>query len=651
MNISKNFEYYFCDFFGTLMFRDCSPDDIKRIWSNSIVTKLDIKIDVEEMYHLRRSCEIKAYSESNNGEFNYETLIKNVFERLSVFYNLRKDFKTFFDFCLKIETETEIEHQILNKELFETLFELKKLGKKMIIVSDFYLNSAVLKTFLMAKGVNEFFDGICVSCEYENSKAVGGLYDLVIDELCINDKKSVIMIGDNYKSDCVKSKKAGIRHFYYKSNKNYGKKIKAVDLLKTELDKKLDLSIYADYSYFFYLFIQRLYNNLSSEGFSNVYFFSREGEYLKKLFDCYNQIQCTLNNKPFIESHYLYVSRQSTYAPSLNADITKESFDKLFSEYPDLSINAFLKNIGIVETGEVSDVLKHLNINPKIIQQDIKNSSDFNKIINYSQFKNIYYDAITKKKENCVRYFKQEGITSNSRIAIVDVGWKGSIQDNIHKLLEDVRINGYYCGLSKNARFSKDNKKYGLMFSEIPFKSKDYSVWSFQSNFLERLLTASHPSTNYYEFKDNKYIPVFNDFGTEEENYRLIVNIQNSIYNKFNAISRSVNQSPFFENEIYSFFKCMHINNCCNVSKKHMILQQKLLAGQLENFGYQESAGKRINELVSPINVLLKLKSNIKLLMDNVLIANLLNIKGFHRTAAVFLRIAKKKLKGKSGIG
>ena len=189
------------------------------------------------------------------------------------------------------------------------------------------------------------------------------------------------------------------------------------------------------------------------------------------------------------------------------------------------------------------------------------------------------------------------------------------------------------------------------MFSEIPFKSKDYSVWSFQSNFLERLLTASHPSTNYYEFKDNKYIPVFNDFGTEEENYRLIVNIQNSIYNKFNAISRSVNQSPFFENEIYSFFKCMHINNCCNVSKKHMILQQKLLAGQLENFGYQESAGKRINELVSPINVLLKLKSNIKLLMDNVLIANLLNIKGFHRTAAVFLRIAKKKLKGKSGIG
>ena len=36
MDISKEYEIYFFDFFGTIMHRKCSGDDIKKIWSNQL---------------------------------------------------------------------------------------------------------------------------------------------------------------------------------------------------------------------------------------------------------------------------------------------------------------------------------------------------------------------------------------------------------------------------------------------------------------------------------------------------------------------------------------------------------------------------------------------------------------------------------------
>ena len=36
MDINKEYEIYFFDFFGTIMHRKCSGDDIKKIWSNQL---------------------------------------------------------------------------------------------------------------------------------------------------------------------------------------------------------------------------------------------------------------------------------------------------------------------------------------------------------------------------------------------------------------------------------------------------------------------------------------------------------------------------------------------------------------------------------------------------------------------------------------
>lgn len=60
------------------------------------------------------------------------------------------------------------------------------------------------------------------------------------------------------------------------------------------------------------------------------------------------------------------------------------------------------------------------------------------------------------------QYLKQKGFFDAASVAIVDVGWKGSIQDNIARCVGgEVEIRGYYCGLNNKARISRVIKKRG----------------------------------------------------------------------------------------------------------------------------------------------------------------------------------------------
>ena len=80
-------------------------------------------------------------------------------------------------------------------------------------------------------------------------------------------------------------------------------------------------------------------------------------------------------------------------------------------------------------------------------------------------FVEIYKKTISKKNELLRQYLKQKGFFDVASVAIVDVGWRGSIQDNIARCVGgEVEIRGYYCGLNNKARISKGNQKEGLIF-------------------------------------------------------------------------------------------------------------------------------------------------------------------------------------------
>ena len=59
-------------------------------------------------------------------------------------------------------------------------------------------------------------------------------------------------------------------------------------------------------------------------------------------------------------------------------------------------------------------------------------------------------------------------------IALVDVGWKGSIQNNIYKSLDGkVSVQGYFLGSLSPTEINRDNLKNGILFSDVPEHSPD----------------------------------------------------------------------------------------------------------------------------------------------------------------------------------
>ena len=349
MDINKEYEIYFFDFFGTIMHRKCSGDDIKKIWSNQLALLCKCKLSSRIWYELRISAEKYVCRKENHYEFTYKELIKEIYNRVSGIaegYADILDFEQFYMLCLKIELDVETNMQEKNEEVISQIKQLKGCGKKVCILSDFYLDSQCISRFLEKKGENHLVDNIFVSCEFLKNKADGSLYKEILTLLNCSSK-DCCMIGDNYRSDFINAKSNGISAVRVRDNKKFNRDINCKKVLTQLMNTEHKNGIsYANYSFMLFKFISALYNKLLLHSDRKVFFLAREGELLKQLFDRYCEYMQVQFGSPCIKSEYLYVSRQATYPASLKC-LEEEQFETLFKEYSALSIESFLTNIGI----------------------------------------------------------------------------------------------------------------------------------------------------------------------------------------------------------------------------------------------------------------------------------------------------------------
>lgn len=648
MNLDRRYKIYFFDFFGTIMNRKCSGEDIKKIWSNQLAFILNNKLSSRELYNLRISAEHYVCKKEKHFEFTYKELIAEIYKRINVLEEYEGDyidFEKFYKLCLEIEIEVEIEMQEKNEEIITLIKELKNYGKKVYILSDFYLDSQYIKKFLEAKGEKNLVEKIFVSCELYKNKADGSVYKEILSLLNCNSK-DCCMIGDNYHSDIFNARKNGFGTAKVKNNRKLNKEINNKETLNRLENRKNENGLsYSNYSFMLFKFISLLYIEVRKNKNKKVFFLAREGEFLKKLFDQYCRYVYNKFRLPIIESDYLYVSRQATYPASLNNDINEENFIKLFDQYNNLSIKSFLINIGFSEENQKKIQNEFLGDYNKIIN-NFSLSDIYKKLRINSTFISIYESTIIEKKELFLKYLKQHNFFEAKSVAIVDVGWKGSIQDNIFRTLGDeIKIYGYYCGLKNDAITSYNSQKKGLIFSEYPYKSKNFNIWNYDSNFMERLLTASHASTRGYKNSNGIVEPVFNEFGSEEQNYKSIKILQESIMNQFKELLNLIYNQPILNDEFEDILIQIHIRCCCHIYKSNLILQQKLLEGQMENFGYQVNSGNRLKEVFSLKNIIKKIKKNYKLLKNIPLIVRVLNNKKLYFIGIILMRIEEIKLR------
>jgi HAD superfamily hydrolase (TIGR01549 family) len=589
------------DIFDTIILRTVHPEYVKKIFSKKLKEYYHLPLSSDDLYQMRFDIEAKLCQENQkNGfdlEFNFYSFCQELFDKLQKSnFLVNQSYIDFEIVCKNLEIESEINTQKIDQDIIDIFQEARENNIKIYCLSDFYLpREMILELFKLHK-IDQYFEDVFVSSEYLLTKRSGRLYKKILAENFQN--KKIIMMGDNRHSDIKMAEENGLDTFwldrkdqyaYYdyhlknnQSKKHFEKKIHSL-LEDKQIAANPDKIFYQELSFTLYYFISLLYFELVSKGIKDIFLFSREGEFLKKLLDKYFEI----NNINNIQTHYLIVSRKSTFITSLQS-LENEEFETLFRQYRKMSVINFLKSLNFQED-EISRIENSLNMDLNYVEEDLPTSESYRELLNNIDFRIIYENKRIEQKENLKSYIESFGVDIYTEgFVIMDIGWKGTIQDHLFKLYDrEVTIKGFYLGLVIDLMPHEKNQKNGLVFD---YKKKDIYDKVFQENIslFEVFLGASHGSADHYDMMtDGVVIPVTH----EEEEEKIIFNniihpIQKVVYKKFTEIANEFKLSHFSILDMKNEVAKIHSRMIYSPTKEEVRFFRNLY--HFENFGLFE---------------------------------------------------------------
>jgi HAD superfamily hydrolase (TIGR01549 family) len=495
-------KYISFDIFDTLIERIVpSPRDV----FNLIEIKYNKKhknTQINNYKEQRIKAEELASLVANHKEIQYDDIYKN----LDKVYGAKTA-------CILKEMEIQVECQVLQKK--DTGYQLysyaQSEGFNIILTSDMYFSKEVITTFLDQCGINNYVR-LFVSSESGNKKSNGTMYDFVCQEMGISNQE-LFHIGDNIRSDFYQAKKKDVRALwlsdqFIKRKLNRFKRSTFSDktVLKSFIKKKqpknksLEEKIgYTALGPLLYGFSHWLDERVKSDNISKLLFLSREGLILQKAFHSIDHSG--------VKDEYFYLSRQAIILPSIWLDPSLEEIEKLTSLSRSVTTEVILKRLGIDQ--EIDEkYLNHygLHLDTLIDGENLSSHKKFRK----------FYDSVIplvteKSKENYqnVKHYLAEHLIEGN-VAIVDVGWNGSMQKALSKIVDkefpEVTLYGYYVGTNPYSKYVFENKDkmkgyiFGYQHNPNKYIEEECMRSVFELQFLAR-----HGSVNKIE-KNSKVV-------------------------------------------------------------------------------------------------------------------------------------------------
>jgi len=507
------------DYFDTLVVRRIEPEHTKRLASRLLSFLLRDNLSWHEIYRLRQEIEKQLCKSSTENagepEFHFADFGTHFYQELSQQnkeYLALWDEESFVRTLLNIEVAVELAVQEIHEDVMKVLQGVRDNNFTTVMVSDFYLPEIYFRKMLKAHKFDVLFDHLFVSVDCGMMKGTGKIYSRICDMLGCKPEQ-VIMIGDNLHADVNMAREQGIRTIhiqnpaqqeYYKqwSRKNRNEPSCTEQLFAGALASK---GLFPELGYSLWFFIYKLFWRLIEERVEDIFFFSKEGQFLKALFD---QFQRDIYGHCVIRSHYILVSRKSVFLASLRP-LEDEDFCRLFNHYRDISLRDFLLSLNFAEDFSENLCLE-LQLDFTIRFPDLKNRQEFRVLLGSGIFRQKYEQVRLQQRRNFLQYLDSFEVNYHDKgMYIVDVGWKGSIQDNIYHILDGVvNIKGFYIGSLIATELNEKNQKFGLLFSDRPEMSDFFNVYNNNRSLLEMILGATHGSADaYYTIQEYQALP------------------------------------------------------------------------------------------------------------------------------------------------
>jgi len=436
-----------------------------------------------------------------------------------------------------------LEHEFIAEadsiELDENVGDLiRSLRRAPIFISDFYMDHVFLHRLLHSVGIGGYFARGYASCDLFENKRSGALFNHVISDFGLSPSE-LTHIGDNPISDLQRPLSLGINAVAYVSktdevrNEWYTKAFHGLctgDLTAHQrrilaISDNIAQSVPSDLSdetadgyragcrigLLAFGYCLNVMQDAITRKSKEVVFFAREGILFQKIYDLIAQHDPFMTKAP--PSRLLYVSRRSTFAASIRSYDNKE-FMRLWTMYWQQSPASFARSLNL-DIEKVEAAVKRVGIALEKVIDAPWTDKGFQAFLNDPEFKEYATTAIERQRELLKSYIYQEIGDRPEELLIVDIGWRGTIQDNIAHLL-DVPVRGHYLALFNylNKQPSQSSKVGWLSDTNA---GGDYALPDRVAP-LEMIFNGEGGSTiGYRQVNDGSVQPIREIFAQEEQ--------------------------------------------------------------------------------------------------------------------------------------
>ena len=530
------------DIFDTLIERCIEPPEqihfqVAKLVAKRIKTKCptDLIILRDKVVNSLRA---SSFEEGNDPECKFDKIISGWVNLITggndnSLYNFIRD------------TELSLEHSALlvKSHSIQILKWLYDQNVKTIAISDMYLGEIEIRSILRKLDLEHYFHDIFISSEFALSKGSGRLHKHVLEKLEINPL-DIVHIGDNIISDMwaplklgmsgvfLRDKKARIRRIKQSissnlaSKNNFWKGHQFFEIIKTRINSDFIFHEKSKEFYFKYgcdvlgpgfsSFTMGIVEKYLKEKPEKIFFLARDG------FIFYDLVKTWLKKLPDLkcldELEYIYVSRKVVASASVAKGLTLEQAKVPLFNPKQKGLYSILNAFGLDDRNFYETKAIHhgfLRLNEPIY--------DFND----SRLKKFLEDNEVQKKimtsgklslAHFEMYFTQLGFFESKSVALVDIGWNGTIQ----KFLNDCfgnrpdfpRLYGWYFAFVPNMHGPIDNAS-GFLCEGKEDNKFDSAPQDFEEIF-EQAAKSSEPTTISFRKIAEEVVPVLKDNNCSE---------------------------------------------------------------------------------------------------------------------------------------
>lgn len=200
----------FVDCFNTIILRKTNKRDIFKCWAKNLSATFNVPWKVLYKTYKRENfklCFKKVFKNFVLQE-QFNKVLTKMHNQLQKKHFLL-DLPEFIEEATKSYINSEMQVHTYNNNFINFLREQKNNNKKIYIVSDFYCPGDVILTWIKNLEIDDVFDDVFSSHNYNKEKSTTGFYKQLLKDLNYN-AKDVLMLGDNLWSDVFMARLCGL---------------------------------------------------------------------------------------------------------------------------------------------------------------------------------------------------------------------------------------------------------------------------------------------------------------------------------------------------------------------------------------------------------------------------------------------------------